>query len=544
MIDVKKYIVLLLLIATAPIKILLSNPQGGTAVSGEFTSQTNGETLLLRTSNRTVINWDDFSIGFGETTEIIQPSLDSAVLNYVTSDTPSSILGNLLSNGTVYLINPNGILIGPSGFVKTGQFIATTLDDGEAKFFENGELQLKGDSDASIVNLGNITATGDIFLVSRKINNQGSIHSTNGVVGLAAGQDVLLKESGDQRIFIRPTGEGEVFSDGSIEALEIEIRSRGNLSSLAINLNGQVQANTVHESGGRIYLKADNGDIGLGSESYDDGNESATFEAIADQGTITIDSPLIFFGTVQLTNGNIIMDPIDNSSTNSTINTDNAALTIDVGDIHYTTGGNVTLSSDKGKSGSIITINEGPTITDPHSTIELTPTGTTTIETGATQNLNGADGKIVTAVGFDVDLSGGESNLNPDSANILQRVSEGSETISLGGTLSADGPSLLINSASTGTGISLSVTGSPFATTASIPTAQISRIVTPTVTPFIYRESTDHVNNSIFGNIKSRKPTAQPRHSPILTQQPRPSLLSKLAQSQGRDSTRLMNLEK
>ena len=46
----------------------------------------------------------------------------------------------------------------------------------------------------------------NVFLVSRKIDNQGSIQSSNGVVGLAAGQDVLLKASGAQRTFIRSTG--------------------------------------------------------------------------------------------------------------------------------------------------------------------------------------------------------------------------------------------------------------------------------------------------------------------------------------------------
>lgn len=68
---------------------------------------------------------------------------------------------------------------------------------------------------------------------------------------------------------IRPVGEGEVLSSGSIEALSIEIKSRGNPYSTAINLEGQLTANKVNEVGGRIFLAADNGDIHLGDITAD-----------------------------------------------------------------------------------------------------------------------------------------------------------------------------------------------------------------------------------------------------------------------------------
>jgi filamentous hemagglutinin family protein len=181
------------------------NPGGEIVVSGTVGFETTGSTLNITASDRAIIEWQDFSIDAGETTRFIQPSVSAAVLNQVTSDIPSSIFGNLLSNGNVYLMNSNGIVIGASGVIDTGGFLATTLDQGTSRFFENGQLELLGDSDAAIVNLGNITATGDIFLVAAKIDNQGLIHSTNGFVGLAAGKDVLLKESGEERIFHSPS---------------------------------------------------------------------------------------------------------------------------------------------------------------------------------------------------------------------------------------------------------------------------------------------------------------------------------------------------
>ena len=241
------------------------NPQNGTVVSGTAEIKTSGSTLtVLQTSDRAIIDWKGgFSIGQGEKTEFFQPSVSSAVLNRDISGALSKILGNLSANGKVYLMNPNGIIVGPSGVVNTGGFLATTLDQWTSDFFENGELGLKGDSDAAIINLGEITATGDIFLIARKIENTGVIKSTEGFVGLAAGNDVLLKESGQERIFIRPEGEGEIDITGTIEAINIEIKSRGNPYSMAINLEGQLTANKVDEVGGRVFLQADTGDINI-----------------------------------------------------------------------------------------------------------------------------------------------------------------------------------------------------------------------------------------------------------------------------------------
>jgi len=42
----------------------------------------------------------------------VQQSSQSAVLNRVVGSSRSEILGSLLSNGQVYLINPNGIMFG------------------------------------------------------------------------------------------------------------------------------------------------------------------------------------------------------------------------------------------------------------------------------------------------------------------------------------------------------------------------------------------------------------------------------------------------
>ncbi|RYG17752.1 MAG: filamentous hemagglutinin N-terminal domain-containing protein [Caulobacteraceae bacterium] len=88
-------------------------PTGGTVVGGAATVVTTGNTMTVNQSTRNVIlNWNSFSIGSGSTVNFVQPDASSVALNRVLGADPSVIMGNLNSNGQVFLINPNGILFG------------------------------------------------------------------------------------------------------------------------------------------------------------------------------------------------------------------------------------------------------------------------------------------------------------------------------------------------------------------------------------------------------------------------------------------------
>src|SRR4030095_15763820 len=140
-----------------------------------------------------------FSISNGELTRFLQPGSNSAALNGVPGGNPSSIYGSLRANGKVYLINPNGVFIGPSGRVDAGSFVASTLDTPDEEFLKGGNLTFKGGSEASVVNLGTITALdGDAFLIAKTVENHGSINAPNGTAGLAAGTEVILQPAGEE----------------------------------------------------------------------------------------------------------------------------------------------------------------------------------------------------------------------------------------------------------------------------------------------------------------------------------------------------------
>ncbi len=110
-------------------------PSGPQVVTGQATiSAPDANTLNITNSDGAIINWQGFSIGAGETTRFLQPSSTSAVLNRVIGQNPSAILGSLLSNGSVFLINPNGILFGPSAVVDVHSLVASTLDLSDQNF--------------------------------------------------------------------------------------------------------------------------------------------------------------------------------------------------------------------------------------------------------------------------------------------------------------------------------------------------------------------------------------------------------------------------
>src|SRR5688572_4339864 len=75
----------------------LANPTGANVVRGTAAIHQAGNLLQITNSPNAIINWQSFSIGANEITRFIQQSPSSAVLNRVTTQNPSQILGTLQS---------------------------------------------------------------------------------------------------------------------------------------------------------------------------------------------------------------------------------------------------------------------------------------------------------------------------------------------------------------------------------------------------------------------------------------------------------------
>ncbi len=248
------------LLLAVPAGVALANPQGEQVRSGTAVFERTGAGLrIVQGSDRAIIHWSDFSIAAGETTQFVQPGAASATLNRVTGGLPSSIYGSLSANGKIFLINPNGVLVGPGGRVDAQSFIASTLDVPDAAFLSGGELNFSGPSQAEVVNHGVIHAMGgDVFLLGRTVENHGTLTAPQGTVGLGAGQEILLKQSGEERLLVKPAGAGKsaagVTNTGTIQAASAELKAHGNLYAMAINNQGTIRANGAVKSGGRVRL--------------------------------------------------------------------------------------------------------------------------------------------------------------------------------------------------------------------------------------------------------------------------------------------------
>jgi filamentous hemagglutinin family protein len=246
---------------------LCGNHPSPHVVSGEVhVEHLDGKSRRIVASDKAILNWKEFSIGAGEKTEFVQPSSRAAVLNRVTGDKISLIDGRLEANGRIYLVNPNGIVIGKQGVISASSFVGTTHTVNDQEFLSQGEILLRGESSAKILNLGRLCATdGDVVLIAHGVENSGVIAAPMGEVLIGAGREVILKPSDDDRIQIRlsnENGEGTgIDLNGTIEAVRAHVKADGNLYGLAINQQGIIQATGIVEKEGRVLLVAEKGRI-------------------------------------------------------------------------------------------------------------------------------------------------------------------------------------------------------------------------------------------------------------------------------------------
>ena len=269
-----------------------SNPRGGSVVHGDIKIGAGNVANLQiqQSSNSAIINWESFSIDAGELTQFRQPNRNAAVLNRVTGGDPSAIHGTLKANGNVFVINPNGILVGPGGIVDVHGLVLSTLDVENGEFLAGGDLNFKGVGE-NVTNMGRINGIGgDVFLIGRTVTNTGSITASNGTVGLAAGEEVLLTAEGrtGERLFVRAKGAGAsgtgILNDGTIEGAAVELKAHGNLFALAINNKGSIRATGAVNSGGRVYLR------GAGGAVDNSGSIQATGPGVGNAGRVLIDA--------------------------------------------------------------------------------------------------------------------------------------------------------------------------------------------------------------------------------------------------------------
>lgn len=423
--NMKKRITQIALLWMVSVLSLSALPSGESVVSGSATFNRAGSVLTVQNSNGTIIEWQGFSIAAGELTKFIQQSSSSSVLNRDIGGNISAIYGMLQSNGNVYLINTQGILIGATGVIDTNSFVASTLDLSNQEFITGGEMNFVGDSSASIVNLGTINgADGNVYLIAQEIDNGGTIYAPNGTAGAYAGSEVYLAADGEISVRIGTQNDVSTITaiqnTGLIEAAQAKLCVvNGNLYALAINNEGTVRATGTAVQNGTIYFTTDAGEIS-NTGTVDAPNGDLNISAgTTTTGTGTLTSS----GTTQIDAGSILISNSDALGSGSTSSTDSASVIFEAGEYNNISEIYVIDITNSGD----INIDSGITATVDSSlsgTSGITKTGLGTLALSSTGNSFTGN---VTINGGTVQL--GASDVIPDTNNLVMS----------GGTLDLNG---------------------------------------------------------------------------------------------------------
>ena len=270
-------------------------PTGGAYVAGSGGIAAAGPTMTItQSSARGIINWQGFSIGAGGKVQFDNGS--GATLNRVTGGDLSQIAGELSSTGSVYLINPNGVVVGPGGTVITGgSFVASTQNVTNSQFMAGGTLDFSGTSDGTVTNAGKIVAQGgDVVLIGQAATNTGNISAPKGTAALAAGSEVVLSSaSGPAGLYVAPDAgaNGSVTNSGQIKAAAVALAAAGgNVYALAGNQSGLIQATGTKTVAAQVWLTAPNGTVSV------DGSTVSATNTDGSGGTIVADGKSVDIG--------------------------------------------------------------------------------------------------------------------------------------------------------------------------------------------------------------------------------------------------------
>lgn len=189
------------------------------------TTGTDGRTTVTvgQTEQKAILTWDSFNVG--RETDLVfdqKGHSDWVALNRVTdaSADPTKILGSIKADGSVYVINRNGIIFGGASQVNVRNLIAATADISNIQFLERGitsnsippvnfweapilvpvftdaggavtveaGAQITTSKPSTVVEGG-----GFVALLGKEVVNAGTIVTGRGQTLMAAGDDFIMR---------------------------------------------------------------------------------------------------------------------------------------------------------------------------------------------------------------------------------------------------------------------------------------------------------------------------------------------------------------
>ncbi|MBP1764290.1 MAG: hxuA 1 [Firmicutes bacterium] len=274
------------------------------------------------------INWQSFNIGAKETVIFLQPSATSIALNRVIGKTSSNIYGQLIANGKVFLVNPNGILFAPTAQVNVGSLVASMLNITNSDLLA-GKYTFTG-TKGSVTNQGNITAAdgGYVILLGNQVANQGVIVANLGTVALGAGNAITMDVVGDGLVNLavnQAAVNASVANGGTLQAdggkVIMTNQTADILTGTVVNNSGIIQAKNISINAdgdvslnGSVNMKSPNSNLNVSANR--DININTAINAGSDNAAVTLqaDNTGSSTGTVTFGSGSAIIQ----SSTGTT----------------------------------------------------------------------------------------------------------------------------------------------------------------------------------------------------------------------------------
>ncbi|WP_160168976.1 filamentous hemagglutinin N-terminal domain-containing protein [Bradyrhizobium sp. Ai1a-2] len=265
-----------------------------------------------QTRPQAILSWDTFNVGSRTDLNFNQQgNRDWVALNRVlgVDGRPSQILGSIKADGSVYIINQNGIIFGGASQVNVGSLIASTAKISNDQFLAGlystqtgtrwnpsftdaaallgngkggGEIKVEADAQIETYTPASVTSGGGfILLMGGKVINAGSINTPLGQTVLSSGDDFVLRRGYSTEANNSSTTRGieiaPVFDNGSVAGL---VRNDGvvtsaqgdiTLAGRTIEQNGILVASTSVNTRGTIHLLNSATD-GLGSVTLNAGS--------------------------------------------------------------------------------------------------------------------------------------------------------------------------------------------------------------------------------------------------------------------------------
>lgn len=230
-------------------------------VAGDLTVKdiSDTHTQYIHTANVNIVDFYKFGVMKGHQLDVVMPDAARALYRVI-GNSQSEIMGTLNSNGSLFLINQNGILFGQGSEVNVGNIVASSLNISNEAFLQGNYQFTAGNLIGNIENRGVIKTQneGYIVLLGNTIDNSGTLVASNGSVVLGSAQTATLDFFGNGLVKAKLSGDaleatiknsGDIYADGGF------VQMATNARAAAINISGIVEANQLVERDGMIRLE-------------------------------------------------------------------------------------------------------------------------------------------------------------------------------------------------------------------------------------------------------------------------------------------------